>query len=141
MPAKPHRLAKEIQRRIVGSSSAASAVLGFNIIQTARAVSRAQYLPSLYRYFPSALMTADDILAVSFNTTSLGADYRLICASDQAGTVGLLHERHARFDGRPRPHSSRQSLVFQRLCGFSFKFVPVHRPAAVHDRWPECDLA
>ena len=34
-----------------------------------------------------------------------------------------------------------QRLVFQRLCGFSLKFVPVYRPAAVHHRWPECDSA
>jgi len=32
-----------------------------------------------------------------------------------------------------------QGLVFQRLCGFSFKFVLLDQPAAVHDRWPECD--
>jgi hypothetical protein len=32
-----------------------------------------------------------------------------------------------------------QSLVFQRLCGFSFKCAFVHPPAAVYDQRPECD--
>jgi hypothetical protein len=26
-------------------------------------------------------------------------------------------------------------------ASFSFKFLPVHRPPAVHHRWPECDSA
>jgi len=26
-------------------------------------------------------------------------------------------------------------------ASFSFKFIPVYRLAAVHDRWPNCDSA